>query len=73
MTFNIGDRVCYTEYVMRRKFPIDEVVEVIKNYGTIKDLCGLHSDIAIPQALVEFDNGGVKYISLCDIIKLEKT
>lgn len=70
--FSIGDRVCYTEYIMRRRSTIDEVAEVIKIYGTIKDICGLHSDIAVPQALVEFDNGGVKYISLCDIIKLEK-
>lgn len=34
--FRIGDRVCYTEYIMRQRFPIDEVVEVKKIMGQLK-------------------------------------
>lgn len=69
--FNIGDRVCYVEYIMKVHNPIDEVVDIIEYYGNIIDICGLNSNIGVPQALVAFDNYGTKYMHFDALRKIE--
>lgn len=69
--FNVGDKVLYKEYIMRRSHPIDEIVETIEYTGVITEICGFNNDIAIPSALVKFDNGGQNYLTLCSLIKIE--
>lgn len=70
--FKISDRVCYVEYIIKGEWPMGDIVNTIEHYGYIIDICGLHSDIAIPQALVAFDNYGTKFIPLDDLRKIEE-